>query len=145
MDYNTKVMLEEMLREYEYMRSILTTRIERLHAMLGTHAGSAVAAPAVIPPPPSSDMGNQIRDTIERKRQEIMVQAEEVRQNAMRQAQEGVAAANRPGVGMSPGMGMGMGMGMMSGMGGMMPGMFPGTPAAPPIRKPKGEPDDGKR
>jgi len=116
-----KSFLEEMLRECEYMQSMLSARIERLRAMLGHSSGAAFAAPLGAPAGRAPDNpGTQIRAEMERRRQELMAQAEHARQEAMRQAQQS----------MSSPLG-GAGAGVISGMPGMMGGasMLPMMPS----------------
>jgi hypothetical protein len=109
-------LLREIIKDYENVSKIVAIRLKQLYTLLGEapHSTSNIGGPK-----------NQIKETIEKQRQEMMTRVEEMRQQAMAQVQESMRQAKGMGAQGMPSMGM-------AGMPGMgeIPGMnrMPSTP-----------------
>jgi len=89
-----KALLREIIRDFEGVSKIVNSRLEQLRSMLGeTHNRSMVAG----------DSRSEIKESIEKQRNDMMQKIEEMRRQAMSQVQESVGNYSAPGM---PGMGM---------------------------------------
>lgn len=97
-------LLKEIIRDLENVSKVVSVRLDQLYSLLGDAPSSGAARRTQR----STESRDQVRESIEKQRQDMMNRVEEMRRQAMAQVQESINNSTRgahsmPGIGGMPG------------------------------------------